>query len=88
MKLNVAYLQTADGKKHFDNVRVFDEIFEDIHIVSVSGECDSVLDGELAASFVFEPQNIESYVSDYRYKEFWCRPFFGNFLKELPKTGP
>lgn len=84
MKLNGAYLQTADGKKHFDNVRVFDEIFEDIHIVSVSGECDSVLDGELAASFVFEPRNIESYVSDYRYKEFWCRPFFGNFLKDLP----
>ncbi|MBO4694022.1 MAG: alpha-galactosidase [Clostridia bacterium] len=83
MEFSGAYLQTADGEKHFDTVRIFNEIYKDVNIVRIEGTANLPLDGELGASFVFEPGNIENYMSDYRHTEYWCRPFFGNDLKDL-----
>ncbi len=84
MKISGAYLQTVDGKKTADNVAVIDEVFKGVHIVTVKGKTEPALDGELGASFVFDPENVIDYMCDHRHSEFWCRPFFGRDLKEAP----
>ena len=83
MKIYGAYLKTVDGNIHFDNVTLTDEIFNDTHIVSVCGKADNFLDENLAATFVFNPQNVSEYMCDYRCNEYWCSPFFGKEMWQL-----
>ena len=83
MKIGGAYLQTADGQRVTENVALFDDVFRDVHVVSIKGEAQTVLDGELGASFIFDPEGVTDYMSDYRRYEYWCAPFFGNDLKLL-----
>ena len=83
MKTSGAYIKTADGTSS-ENVSLSDGVFNDVHVVRISGAAKKALDGELAASFIFEPENVIDYMSDYRHSEFWCRPFFGDDLKLLP----
>ncbi|MBO4732984.1 MAG: hypothetical protein J5662_00765, partial [Clostridia bacterium] len=84
MKTYGAYLKTVDGNIHFDNVTLEDKIFEGTHIVSVSGSADGYLDENTAATFVFDPEDVSEYMSDYRHYEYWCCPFFGKELWQLP----
>ena len=85
MKIYGAYLKTADGNLHFDNVTLKDENFEGTHLVSICGGAKEKLDRDLAASFVFDPGDVTEYMADYRYSEYWCRPFFGKEPWELHK---
>ena len=83
MRIYGAYLKTVDGGIHFDNVTLSDEIYEDVHVVSVNGSANNYLDGNLAATFVFDPQDVSEYMCDYRHTEYWCRPFFGKELWQV-----
>ena len=83
MKIYGAYLKTIDGNIHFDNVTAKDEVYFDTHVVSVSGKAKTILDENLAATFVFDPQGVDEYMTDYRRYEFWCKPFFGKELWQL-----
>ncbi|MBR4909793.1 MAG: hypothetical protein IKZ47_00515 [Clostridia bacterium] len=83
MKIYGAYLKTVDGNVHFDNVALSDEVFMNAHIVSISGRAEKALDKDLAATFAFDPEGVTEYMCDYRYAEYWCRPFFGKELWQV-----
>ncbi|MBR4761260.1 MAG: alpha-galactosidase [Clostridia bacterium] len=83
MKIYGAYLKTVEGDIHFNNVTLNDEIYEGTHVVSIKGRADNYLDENLAATFVFDPENVSEYMCDYRHAEYWCRPFFGKELWQV-----
>ena len=85
MKIHGAYLKTVDGDIHFDNVTLEDKVYGDAHVVSINGSAGNYLHEDLAATFVFDPENVSEYMCDYRHSEYWCRPFFGKELWQLHK---
>ena len=83
MKVYGAFLKTVDGGIHFDNVSLCEKEYNGVRMVSICGKAQKPLNQNLGATFVFDPQDVKEYMTDYRYSEYWCRPFFGKELWEL-----
>ncbi len=60
------------------------EKFEKASALFANVSADSFLCGELGVSVDIDVPETESFMSDYRHAEFWCRPQFGNEVKDIP----
>lgn len=84
MKIVNVYLNCDNQTVQKEHVRIEEKKIDDVTAVYIDGFSDQCLDSEFGAGIEFTIDHIKSWVADYRYSEFWCRPEFGNDLKEIP----
>lgn len=90
MKIKKNYLRLLDGTMQDVLVSVSDVEKDQVHLVSLNGFARASLgknvnlDGEFGAGIDFEIDDVESWMANYRYTEFWCKPSFGISLEEVP----
>ena len=79
-----AYLNLSDGKRQEYQVKLKDVQVEEVHAVYIDGISKFNLDMEFGAGIEIELKGVKSWMADYRYSEFWCRPQFGTDITEIP----
>lgn len=72
------------GNRISDSVVVNTKTQDDIKIISIKGVSNTPLDADFGAEIKFTITDTESFMADYRSDPFWCKPAFGNDLKNLP----
>ncbi|MDP4132526.1 MAG: Sip1-related alpha-galactosidase [Bacillota bacterium] len=78
-------LRLADGSNTSGNFLKISE-HNGVYAVSVDAESEKPIFPSLGVAININViPEIKSYVSDYRYCEFWCKPFFGKELKDVPE---
>ena len=62
------------------------EEIEGVTLVRPVSEGNSApLDPECGVLYRIDPEKDLKYMADWRYSEFWCAPFFGSDLREVPR---
>lgn len=86
MKLN-AYLNPRKDEKQ--NIKVVDTYIKEkdgVKAAYIRGNASFRLDPDFGAGIDFEINDVESWMSDNRHCQCWCRPEFGTSFKTLPKN--
>lgn len=63
---------------------VSEDIQNGIHAVFIKGFADEQLNSELGAAMELFPDDLSSWMADYRHCEYWCCPAFGTALTDVP----
>ncbi len=86
-----AYLNLSGGERQDGHVRLIEKIEEGVHAIYIDAFSntkfftpDCTLDSEFGAGIEIKIENVKSWMADYRYSEFWCRPEFGTVLSDIP----
>lgn len=86
-------MNTADGSPCGNRTNVYGEFKENICAISLKGMAGTSWDQSNNCSFDpdqgillhMTPKNeVEGFVSVYKKCEFWCSPYFGSDLKDVP----
>ena len=84
MNISKAYLNLANGKRQENFIHLKKKQVEGVEAVYIEGISERLLDSEFGAGIEIEVGDIKSWMSDYRFTEFWCRPAFGTDISEVP----
>lgn len=86
-----AYLYLSGGERQDGHVRLTEKVVDGVHAVYIDAFSntkfhtpDCTLDSEFGAGIEVKIENVKSWMADYRYSEFWCRPAFGTALSDIP----
>ena len=92
MKINNVYLNLNKGSRQKGHIRIKERCEGGIHAVFIDGftNCgfytpDGTIDPDFGAGIDLEIEHVKSWMADYRYCEFWCRPEFGTKLGNIPE---
>ena len=80
-----AYLNLSNGTRQTRFVKLAEKLEEEVHAVYIEGISNASLDSEFGAGIEIELEGVKSWMADYRYSEFWCRPWFGTRLGDIPE---
>lgn len=71
------YLRLKSGKVQTKQVRITEKTAEnDVKILFIDGVSDEILDENFGAGIDFKV-SAESYMTNFRYSPYWCKPAFG-----------
>lgn len=84
----IQFLNTDRGERLEGRVTLENTPSDGVSLLSVCADitdCDFSIDADEGIEIQLRPQiSFESYMADYRYSEFWCRPAFGKELLSIP----
>ena len=80
-----AYLNTQDGERIDYPVFTKEEADERVTAIFLEGTANRGLDPDFGAGIDLTLTGLKSWMADYRYCEYWCRPAFGKALREVPE---
>ncbi len=84
MKIVKKYVRRVEGKIRETMLNVTEKQFGAVTAVYVDGVASSALDSSFGVGVEIAPENVESWMADYRHSEFWCSPAFGTGLDGVP----
>ena len=84
MNISKAYLNLANGNRQENFIHLKKKQVKDVEAVYIEGISERLLDSEFGAGIEIEVGDIKSWMADYRFTEFWCRPAFGTDISEVP----
>ena len=71
------YLRLKSGKVQTKQVRITEKTAENgVKILFIDGVSDEILDENFGAGIDFKV-SAESYMTNFRYSPYWCKPAFG-----------
>ncbi len=80
-----AWIQTKSGNKTDWLADFYTETQNDITAYFANAHSTEPLDPDFGMGIEFdEIDGLQKYVCDYRHSEFWCKPFWGADLKDIP----
>ncbi len=79
-----AFLKLSHGEIQTDCVKVWSEEANNVTAYYIKGSSRHTLDIDYGAGIELCLDDIETYVANYKYSTFWCKPQFGNDLSEVP----
>ena len=79
-----AYLNRSNGKQQTYNINLIEKLEEGVRAIYIDAIANCSLDSEFGAGIEVELANVKSWMADYRYCEFWCRPKFGASISDIP----
>ena len=79
-----AYLNLANNTTQDFHIKLSEIIENNVHAVYVNGFSNGPLNSEFGAAIEFAIDGVKSWMADYRYSEYWCRPAFGSNFSDIP----
>lgn len=79
-----AYLNLADGSTQDYQISVKTQMENQVCAVYLDAISQKTLDSQCGAIIEFYPEDMKSFVADYRHTEYWCCPQFGALPEEIP----
>ena len=75
---------TKSGKSVDDISFLKTRVIANTTVVYLKAKVDEYIDEEKGAVIKLENKNISKWMADYRHKEYWCKPRFGEALSDIP----
>ncbi len=80
-----SFINTAQGKV-YKGIELREKRKDEVHLVYVDASVEGgSIDGETGICIDIERGEIKRYMADYRHTQWWCRPFFGEALDDMPR---
>lgn len=84
MQIIKSYLRLNSGSIQDYHVDTVVEKYGRVFAVYINGFSNETLNEDFGAGIDFTPNEVENWMADYRYCEFWCSPSFGTAFQDVP----
>lgn len=79
-----AFLRLLNGEKQETNVKLYVEEDNGVLLYRIKGVSKTALNLEYGGGIEIRIEDIDKWISDYRYSTFWCKPKFGTAVSDIP----
>lgn len=86
MKIEKIFINNIDQSIQEYHVSVFEKHCENVTAVYFEGFSDKPIDMNFGAGIEIALSDVESWMANWRRKEFWCSPMFGTKLQNIPNN--
>lgn len=78
------YLNLKNGTRQDFHVNINEKLMGNTKAVYIEAFSNEIIDPDFGAAVELEINNVQAWMADFRYSEYWCKPSFGTELYDVP----